>query len=365
MAKNIGNNDIAKEFWENLADASALSEETKAALRAIIGAGTGEGGAMTGEEIAAALDTVLGSAEWRGGDTAMTGQAIEAVLDAFYMGTGWRTVLSPSDIVNAVNSGLGTMDWQTPVDFSNVSNVIGGALGNVWMMRAVERTPRENIYLRPADGAYNDLNYVNGNQANLGYLTWYNGGIVDGITSVDMTETNFTMPTTTWAFPTSVNLITASHITDSTFFEKIVEALIANPHWSKLPLTRYLDCSIVASSTGFYSPTVQGAIDSLIAQGWIIYTPAYNLPENPWVCVSNPGLSNAVLSGSGNTYAAQGDGGITLDGYLLYFCETNSPDPADWIPASAADWPLRYENYSLPSNLPMYATSVSGTFYVY
>ena len=321
---------------------------------------------MTGEDIATALDTFLESSEWRGGDTAMTGEAIEAVLDAFYMGTGWRTVLSPSEIVSAINSELGSSEWQTPVDFPSVSNVINSQLGNAWMMRAVERTPRENIYLRPVDGSYNDLNYVSGTEANMGYLTWHNGGIIDGITIVDMTETDFIVPTSTWAFPTSVNLITASHVADSTFFEKIVEALNANPHWSKLPLFRTLDCSAVSSCTGYFTTEIQGYIDNLMAQSWVIYTPVNNLPQSPWVQVPS-GIANAVdISGTGVLYVVRGDNGTTLEGEGLYVCETGSLDPVDWLQVtSISAWPARSSHVSTPSYTVFSATFASENFYAY
>lgn len=45
-----------------------------------------------------------------GGD--MTAEEIETALDAYYAGTNWRTQLTPSQVVSAINSTLGQTDWQ-------------------------------------------------------------------------------------------------------------------------------------------------------------------------------------------------------------------------------------------------------------
>lgn len=302
-------------------------------------------GSMDGVTIATALDEYLESDEWRGGDTAMTGEAIEAVLDAYYGSTAWRDATTGASIVAALNSEL----------------------GNVWSARSYERSFLANLSFVPSTSSYTPLAYIDvAGTAGFSSVQWHHGGIVDGVTHVNMDEVDFSVSTETWMFPTSVTSIAVIHATDGTHFEKLVAALGNNPHWQKLPLFRTLDCSAVSSSTGYFTTEIQGHIDNLMAQSWVIYTPGSNLPQSPWVQVPS-GIANAVdISGMGVLYVVRGDNGTTLEGEALYVCETDSQNPVDWLQVtSVSGWPARSSRESTPSSIAFSATFVNGNFYAY
>lgn len=76
------------------------------------------GGATLAGSITRAIGAInRGSDSWVAGTTdpapggTMTGPELVTALDTELAGTGWRTVMTPTDIINAVNSVLGT-NWQ-------------------------------------------------------------------------------------------------------------------------------------------------------------------------------------------------------------------------------------------------------------
>lgn len=302
---------------------------------------------LRAEDIAAALDTYLESSTWRGGDTAMTGEAIEDVLDAYYGGTNWRDATTGDSIVAALNS----------------------TLGNAWSMRAFERAPIFNIQYPPLNTTFTEVLDYNGTEVTIGGAEWASGFIPDGVSQIFLNDCTFIWSDDeySWRFPSSTLNIVVDDFASVTPFSDLVRSVAQNPFWSTFPLSRTLDCSLLGSAGGgFYDSTTQTAIETLLDAGWAVITPDMNLPESPWVEVVSSGISGAVqIDGTGDLFVAQGDNGVTLDGTGLYFCETLSVDPLDWIPVNSTNgWPQRAVNYST-SVYEFYVTIASGAFFAY
>jgi hypothetical protein len=302
-------------------------------------------GSMDGETIATLLDEYLESDEWRGGDTAMTGEAITTAIDN-YLGTSWRDAVTGQDVISALNSEI----------------------GNSWVMRAFERTPHDNINKPPVDSMDSPVGTINGNTMSFGAVAWANGGVTDGIFFVDMLETTFTVPSNTWAFPTSTMTVTVTHTTDTYLFTNLLQALAANSHWAGLPNSRVLDCGAVSAlASGFFDSNAQAHIETLIEAGWTINTPSFNVPITPWVQLTGTGINNSVqIDGIGDLYLAQGDNGVTLDGDGLYYCEgTSSLDPNDWVSigSDGNTWPLRGSYLTAVNSYEFFVTYSGSSYY--
>lgn len=328
-----------------------LNERQKAELRALLG--SGEGGAMTGEDIAAALDTFLEGSEWRGGDTAMTGEAIQNALDSL-LGSSWRDAPTLQQIYDPLDNEHG-MSWRL-----------------ILAQRPYSVNVKQpfNIGLGTETGTNVHPNFFF-------FETSYDDGYVpDGITNVYFTDTAIADQAGAdfWPIPTSTVVVAYTDSTATSYesFQNLIKNLYKNSKWNVFPNARTLDATLSPSVydtitlTGFYANDTQNAIDVLIDnQNWTILTPNNNVPDFPWFSLPEAGIPSKVPTSVDNllgTYIAVGDGGVTLPGGNIWICESASDDPADWVELSdftIPQWPKRAV-VSLTYN--HYFTNSSQTF---
>lgn len=305
-----------------------------------------QGGAMTGEEIATALDTVLGSAEWRGGDTAMTGEAIRDALDSLF----------------------GDAAWRTPMDGDVISETLDTYLGDsAWKSRTYERAPLFNVIYPVIDSSEIRVAAYNGTIATIVNNEWYYGFLPDGVQYATLDECDFVYNPgeITWRFPTSLDAVTVTETSDGALFDKLVAALVQNPYWINTYRSRTLDCNAISVPWTFASSDTQSWIDSLLDGGWTIYTPELNIVPSPWQQIMTPGIPGRLQpDGMTSVWVAQGDGGATLDGSDMYWAASDSTDPLDYIPISYTEhnWPGRQQ---VDAGAQLYVTFNGANYFVH
>ena len=217
---------------------------------------------------------------------------------------------------------------------------------------APERVPVHNINLPYNAVTSTSIFPINtGTTWELSDSSFTDGFVPDGVTDIIFDNVNYTPNnnSASWRFPSSLVNFTIIDAPSPDDFYNIIADLSDNPQLS-LPSSlspRVVDFSLsaVGPASGFFSAELQSSLVYLIDNNWSVLTVGYNLPDSPWIQLTESGIASKLLISSMDyIYVTKGDGVDLPDTSLIYACNSGSDDPADWFPITVnpdTTWPLR------------------------
>jgi hypothetical protein len=244
-----------------------------------------------------------------------------------------------------LTSETNPIQFQTPLSYISFKTTMGLGV-------APERVPVHNINLPYNAVTSTSIFPINtGTTWELAGSSFTDGFVPDGVTDIIFDNVNYTLNSNSasWRFPSSLVNFTIIDAPSPDDFYNIIADLYYNPQLSLVsslsPHVVDFSQSSVGPGSGFFSTELQAMIESLIGYNWSVLTVGYNLPDSPWIQMTESGIANKVLIAPMDyIYVTKGDGGDLPDASLIYACNNGSDDPADWFPltvSSGTAWPSR------------------------